>query len=108
MPSENNTLFPNNYKDILEIHPSCKEYSPTKEEPYLCDGFLCLACSPIVAIVRSICCFGVSCKKINKSCKNKETMTTISKQPQSEPQSEPQLENKHVAPKEILLNPSLK
>ena len=110
MCSKNNETFPNKFKDILDIRPSCKQYEANKKEPYLCDGILCITFSPLIGVVWSICCIGVTCKKINKKCCNKiQTIqttqtdtTTINTQPQQ------QTANKPIAPKEILLNPRLK
>ena len=67
MFSKNNEIFPNKFKDILNIRPSCKQYEANKKESYLCDGILCITFSPLIGVVWSICCIGVTCKKLIKN-----------------------------------------
>ncbi len=111
MSSKNKEVFVSKYREILDIRPTCREYTPNKEEPNLCDGFLCLSCSPVIAIVWSFCCVGVSYNKIYKKCNNLcvtteiletngQTDTTDTTSTDVEPRKEP--------PKEIKKNPSLK
>ena len=106
--SSNDGLFVNNYKEILDLRPSCGVQNRDKND-CLNDGFLCVSCSPLITLVWSFCCVGVTCKKTYKKCNSvcvktdtttttTTTTTTINVQPQQEP----------VIPKEIKKNPRLK
>ena len=107
--ASNNGLFVNNYKEILDVRPRYGVQDIDKND-CLNDGILCVACSPLITLVWSFCCMGVTCKKMYKKCCNKiqttqttqTDTTTINTQPQQ------QTANKPIAPKEILLNPRLK
>ena len=112
--ASNNGLFVNNYKEILDVRPRYGVQDIDKND-CLNDGILCVACSPLITLVWSFCCMGVTCKKMYKNCNSvcvkteildpdgqtyqtDTTTTTIKDQPQREP----------VIPKEIKKNPRLK
>ena len=71
-PEEKKDIFPNKYKDILEIYPRY----PT-ESDQCCDYCTCLVCSPMVVLVWTGCFLGVTAKKMKNCCCFKQPNITI-------------------------------
>jgi len=73
-PITKENMFPDNYKDILELRPRYPTmYTP---EDNCCDYFCCLVFSPLVAAVWTTCFLGVTGKKL-KSCCSKERNNVV-------------------------------
>lgn len=74
LPHETKDMFPDNYKDILELRPRYPSMYPPDDN--CCDYTCCFACSPLVAVVWTFCCLGVTGKKL-KSCCSKEKRNIV-------------------------------
>ena len=57
---ETKDIFPNKYKDILELRPRYPSMYSTDDN--CCDYFCCITFSPLVAVVWTFCCLGVTGK----------------------------------------------
>ena len=87
-PLTNENIFPDYYKDILDLRPRYPSMYPPDDN--CCDYTCCFACSPLVAVVWTFCCLGVTGKKIKKCCsKEKRDIVVIPSTPVPKQDSPP-------------------
>ena len=84
-PLEKKNMFPDNYKDILELRPRCLSMYPTENN--CCDYTTCLSCSPLVAVVWTFCCLGVTGKKLKSCCSKERNIVVNTSIPESKQDS---------------------